>query len=74
METITLKEYAEKVGCNFEPKTLAEIQEFAQDELDYTIWDYPVEEYNYALNEVHDGNADELVFVETEFGIRVCEL
>lgn len=74
MEAISLSDYAKKVGYDKEPKTLLEIQEFAQNELDWTIWDYPIEEYHYALNEVHGGNGDELVLVQTENGLRYCEI
>jgi hypothetical protein len=79
MKTITIQQYADLIGFKsddlnaHENPTLEKIQEYAQDELDWTIWDYPLEEYDYVLNEVHDGNEDELVLVNTEIGIRVCE-
>jgi hypothetical protein len=45
-----------------------------EEHLDWTLWDYPIEEYEYALNEVHNGDKDELVLVETDFGLRICEI
>ena len=75
MKKISLQDYAKIVGYKGSyPTTLEQIQEFAEDELDWTIWDYPLEEYKYVLNEVHEGKAEELVIVETDFGIRVCEI
>ena len=74
-ETITLQQYADKVGYKGfnESTTLSDIQEFCQDELDWTLWDYPLEEYDYVLNEVHEGNIDMIVLVNTDIGIRICE-
>ena len=74
MKTISIQDYANLIGYKGQNLTLEKIQEFAEDELDWTIWDYPLEEYEYALNEVHEGKAEELVIVETDFGIRVCEI
>ena len=74
MKTIPIQDYANLIGYKGQNLTLEKIQEFAEDELDWTIWDYPLEEYKYALNEVHEGKAEELVIVETDFGIRVCEI
>ena len=75
LETISLQEYAKRVGYNeTENLTLEDIQEFAEEILDWTIWDYPIEELDYVVNEVHEGNTDELVYVETDFGLRICEL
>ena len=74
LETISLQEYAKRIGYNTENITLKNIQEFAQEDLDWTIWDYPIEELDYVINEVHDGNTNELVYVETDFGLRICEL
>ena len=73
-KTIPIQDYANLIGYKGQNLTLEKIQEFAEDELDWTIWDYPLEEYEYALNEVHEGKAEELVIVETDFGIRVCEI
>lgn len=72
MEAISIQDYAKLVGYTGENPTLKKIQEFAQDELDWTIWDYPTEEYSYAL-EAHDNCSEELVYVQTEIGVRVCE-
>ena len=75
MKTISLQDYAKIVGYKGSyPTTLEQIQEFAEDELDWTIWDYPLEEYDYVLKEVKDNNASELVFVDTEIGVRICEI
>ena len=74
LETISLQEYAKRIGYNTENITLKNIQEFAQEDLDWTIWDYPIEELDYVINEVHEGNTNELVYVETDFGLRICEL
>ena len=75
LETISLQEYAKRIGYT-ETKNLSleDIQEFAEEILDWTIWDYPIEELDYVVNEVHEGNTDELVYVETDFGLRICEL
>ena len=74
METISLQEYGRRVGCKENFKTLQEIQDYVEEHHDCTLWDYPIEEYDYILNEVKDGNTDELVLVETDFGIRICEV
>jgi hypothetical protein len=69
MKTLSLKQYGELIGCTFEPNTLEQIQEFAQDELDITLWDYPLAEIDHAKDVC--GN---VVLVDTDFGLRVCEL
>lgn len=74
MKTISLNEYAKLLKCEGEFKTLQDVQEYVEDWHDCTLWDYPLEELDYVINEIHDGNADELVIVKTEFGLRVCEL
>jgi len=75
METISLQEYAKRIGYT-ETKnlTLEDIQEFSEEILDRSIWDYPIEELDHVLNEVHEGCADNLVYVETDFGLRICEV
>jgi hypothetical protein len=75
LETISLQEYAKRVGYE-ETKNLKleDIQEFAEEILDVTLWDYPIDELDYVINEVKDGSIEELVYVETEFGIRICEI
>jgi len=40
--------------------------------LDWTIWDYPLDEFNDVI-ENHDGEIDELVLVQVGEEIRVCE-
>ena len=74
MKTISIQDYANLIGYKGQNPTLEKIQEFAQEYLDFTIWDYPLEEYDYVLNEVHEGNKEELVLVDTNFSIRVCEI
>ena len=74
MKTISIQDYANLIGYKGQNPTLEKIQEFAQEYLDFTIWDYPLEEYEYALNEVHEGKIEELVMVDTEIGLRICEI
>ena len=74
LKTISLQEYAKRIGCDFEVETIAQVQQYAQDVLDWVIWDYPIDELGYVLMEVHNGCANELVYVETEYGLRICEL
>jgi hypothetical protein len=74
MKSISIEAYAKKIGYKGDNPTIEEIQEFAENVLDCTLWDYPLEEYDYVLKEVKDNCADELILVETEIGIRVCEL
>jgi hypothetical protein len=76
LETISLEEYAKRVGFESfnEETTLEDIQEYAEEELDWTIWDYPIEELDHVLNEVHDGETDNLVYVKTDIGLRICEI
>lgn len=70
---ISVQEYANLIGYTEKNPTLEAIQEYAQDELDWTIWDYPLEEYDYVIREVFEGEAGNVVLVNTELGIRVCE-
>ena len=74
MKTISIQDYANLIGYKGQNLTLEKIQEFAEDDLDWTIWDYPLEEYDYVLKEVKDNNASELVFVDTKIGVRICEI
>lgn len=53
--------------------TLEKIQEFAEEVLDWTIWDYPLDELEDVL-ENHDGNEDELVLVRVDDEVRICEI
>lgn len=70
-KAISLKEYADLVGFDkeVEPKTLQEIQDYVEEVHDVTLWDYPLEEENYCKEE--DRN---VVLVETDFGLRLCEI
>ena len=76
LETISLEEYAKRIGFEDfnEETTLEDIQEFAEEILEVTLWDYPTEELDYVINDVKEGSIEELVYVETEFGLRICEL
>lgn len=70
MEAISLKEYARVVGYQGEtPTTLEQIQDYAEEYLDCTLWDYPLEELQYCQEEDR-----EVVLVETDFGLRLCEI
>lgn len=65
----TLQEYATIIGCTM-ATSLAEIQEYAQEELDMTLWDYPQSELEYVLIEVNES----ILLVRDENGeVRVCE-
>lgn len=74
MKTISIQSYANLIGYKGKNPTIEQIQNFAENELDLTLWDYPLEEYDYVLKEVKDNNANELVFVNTEIGVRICEV
>ena len=69
LSIISLAEYAEKVGAKKESKTLQEIQDYVEENEDWTIWDYPIEEYNYCYEQEIN-----VVLVETNFGLRLCEI
>lgn len=73
LPVISIEDYAKLIGYKGENPTLEEIQEYAQDECDWTIFDYPIDEYDYVVKEVFEGEAGNVVLVETEIGIRVCE-
>lgn len=68
METITLEQYAKVVGSP--PfKTLQEVQDFVEENHECTLWDYPLEEKEYCEEENRN-----VVLVETDFGLRLCEI
>ena len=70
MKPITLQDYAKIVGYKGSyPTTLEQIQDFAENELDCTLWDYPLEEEEYCKEEDR-----KVVLVETDFGLRLCEI
>lgn len=70
MKSISIEAYAKKIGYKGDNPTLEEIQEFAECELDETLWDYPLSELEHAKE-----MCNKIVLVDTEqFGIRVCEL
>ncbi len=70
MKPISLQDYAKKVGYKGKyPTTLEQVQEYAEDFLDCTLWDYPLEELEYCKEE--DKN---VILVETDFGLRLCEI
>ena len=65
----TLQEYATIIGCPT-ATSLAEVQEYAQEELDMTLWDYPKSELEYVLTEVNES----ILLVRDEYGeVRICE-
>ena len=70
INVITLEEYANIVGYKGDiPKTLEQIQEYAEDALDLTIWDYPLDELEYCIEEDRS-----VVLVKTDLGMRLCEI
>ena len=68
-EVISLQEYGKRIGCKEDYKTLQEIQDRMQDEYDCTLWDYPLEELEHTKE-----NCEATILVETDFGIRICEV
>lgn len=73
MKTISLNEYAKLLKCEGEFKTLQDIQEYVEDWHDCTLWDYPLEELQDILDEIEE-TKKKFVFVNTEIGIRICEI
>ena len=69
MKTISIQDYANLIGYKGQNPTLEKIQEFAEDDLDWTIWDYPLEEADYCKEEDR-----KVVLVNTDFGLRLCEI
>lgn len=67
---ITIEEYAKLIGYKKKNPTLQKVQQYAEEYLDVTLWDYPLEEQDYVLKEV----SAETVRVRTKTGIRICEL
>jgi hypothetical protein len=73
MKTISIQEYANLIGYKGENPTLEEIQDFAENERDSSIWDYPLEELQDILNDIEE-TKKKFVFVDTDFGVRICEI
>ncbi len=71
MKLITVKEYGDLIGYTGKKLSLIEIQNYAENNLDITLWDYPLNELDYVLNE---HTLEEIAFVNTKIGIRICEL
>lgn len=74
MKTISINDYGKLIGFDFEENenpTLQQVQDFAENELDETIWDYPLEEWDYLLE---NPNENGYVFVNNGTNIRICEL
>ena len=70
MKTISLQDYAKIVGYKGSyPTTLEQIQDFVENELDCMLWDYPLEEADYCKEEDR-----KVVLVNTDFGLRFCEI
>ena len=70
MKPLSLKEYGDLVGFpkNRNPRTLQEIQDYCEEMQETTLWDYPLEELRYCIEEDR-----KVVIVETDFGLRLCE-
>ena len=71
-KVITLAEYAELIGYVPAPEeelTLEAIQTYSEEEKDCSIWDYPLDELEYVLEEVNDS----VVLVDVNGETRVCE-
>lgn len=69
MKTISIQDYANLIGYKEENPTLEKIQEHFEGDL----LDYPLEELDYLLND-RELTINDFVYVETEFGIRICEI
>jgi hypothetical protein len=70
MKILSINEYAKKVKCILSNPTLEEIQDFVEENYDISIWDYPIDELEYVLNEVNTN----VCFVKVDDEIRICEL
>lgn len=71
IKVLTLEEYATKIGVPKDScKTISDIQTYAEDYLDLSLFDYPLDELDYVLTEINDS----VCVVRTEFGLRICEL
>lgn len=73
MKTFSIQQYAEMIGFKGENPTLECIQEFAEECLNETLWDYPIEELQDILDEIEE-TKKKFVFVNTEIGLRICEI
>ncbi len=69
VDIISLKEYGRRVGCKKEFETLQEIQDYVYEHHDWTLWDYPLEELEHT-----EENCEATILVETDFGLRICEI
>ena len=69
MKVYSLKKYASKVGYPHFNKetTLKEIQDYFE-EFD-SLWDYPLIELDYILE-----NSINVIIVNTDIGLRLCEV
>lgn len=68
MKTISIQQYADLIGYKEENPTLEKIQEYFEGDLT----DYPIEELDYLLND-RELTENDFVYVNTEFGVRICE-
>jgi hypothetical protein len=50
--------------------TVVEVQNYASEHFGVTLFDYPVEELEYVITEVNES----LCLVQTEYGLRICEI
>lgn len=71
MKLITVKKYGDLIGYTDKEFSLEKIQNYAENNLDITLWDYPLNELDYVLNE---HTLEKIAFVNTKIGIRICEL
>jgi len=69
IEILSIEEYSTIVGA---PKmdTVVEVQNYASEHFDLTLFDYSIEELEYVITEVNEN----LCLVQTEYGLRICEI
>ena len=71
LEEITIEEYAKRIGYNSDTTpTIEKVQTYAEETLGVTLWDYPIEEVDYVLEEL-DSDVVTVVDGDTK---RICEL
>ena len=71
LEEITIEEYAKRIGYNSDTTpTIEKVQTYAEETLGVTLWDYPMDELDYVLEELE---SDVVTVVEGDVK-RICEL
>lgn len=68
IEVLTFEEYCRKLKIPIK-NNLQEVQEYADEHLDVSLWDYPVSEVDYCIRE-----GIKVVLVNTDTGHRLCEI